>query len=781
MSRKVLFFCLFFISFNCFAQLLESDTNLLRIELSKHVNELRLSQGLNSLEFNDILRLAGENHSDYLLNVGKLKHNQEENPDLRTPQDRVRFYGGGHFKLVGENVLRTKKLRGNLSEDKLKKIAKSIFESWKNSPRHYKNMIHPGFEIADYGFKWDDNLKVIYATQVFGRAGIIIKGQLSTNAFGLKDGSYRYDASLEHLLNIITNMGNGLSIEGNKVKLYYHSDYYFNEIFSNENDGIAIDLVFKNQFTCEEENHLDASHIYDGVLLEPVYKKELIENNKAQNDHRIITTVGIIPDSLVGKAIDASMILIRKGKKRNYVIPSEVPSQAYELRPIEALFYDPPNAYLSNRGISKIQQLKYNFETNQSTPINYPIIESFPEQIHSIEIKSYSSVEGSTAYNMQLHNNRAKTIKKHLQEQLNISGTKISSSSKENWEKMYFQFRFLLRDYLAELSKDSIKQLIAKDKGLPSWDNLLFQQRKSSAIIYYFDELPDTASQRDLALLNLRTAVLQKNFNLANKAMFELSKTENDWEAIIYEPSLFEAFKTYPELVQNAAGLLSKTEQKDLRKITSFLDSWIPRKHKLSLEARRNLIHLYTITCRKLLRHWDYSSRGLSNIIHPDRIKEFRNGHIEEELELNLQLTFLDYFGQINDYIRISRSFDFITRFFKDKSLNLEDELDLALFFNNWSRYDLAIDLLVPMFEEGRLNEEGVFILLKTINFYSNQYPIRQYEKVVSDAVKLNQSRWCQWVNINFQAKRNERVKELYCKECENKTLLYKSQDPFAN
>ena len=48
----------------------------------------------------------------------------------------------------------------------------------------------------------------------------------------------------------------------------------------------------------------------------------------------------------------------------------------------------------------------------------------------------------------------------------------------------------------------------------------------------------------------------------------------------------------------------------------------------------------------------------------------------------------------------------------------MEDDMALSLFFNNWSTYNFTIELLLKSFEEGKINEEGLFILAKTITAY---------------------------------------------------------------
>ena len=109
-------------------------------------------------------------------------------------------------------------------------------------------------------------------------------------------------------------MGNNISIEGDKIIYYYHNIHYFKKIFSKDNDGIVVDLIQPEQFNCDKPNQLDMSPIHDGILLKPVYKEELLKNNSAESDYRIITEIGTLPKSLQGKPVTPSIIFIKDGK-----------------------------------------------------------------------------------------------------------------------------------------------------------------------------------------------------------------------------------------------------------------------------------------------------------------------------------------------------------------------------------------------------------------------------------------------------------------------------------
>lgn len=752
-------------SFTVSGQNIESSFKLLRIELAEKVNELRASKGQKPLMFDAILQKAAENQSEYMAQNNVLTHEQELEKTA-TPKKRVLVYGGVAFEVVGENVLFVSPRVFPLSKKELGELAEEMFQAWKNSPKHYQNMIYGKYELGDFAFSISQSSKNIYATQVFGKKGFVVDNQISTNAFGLTEAKGDCNEQFEHFPNIVANMGNAVRIEGNRVMLYYHSVAYFKEMFKRPNDGIAIDLISKKQFPCGEDNKLDFSPIYDGVLLQPVYRDDLLNNNVALSEYRIITQVGTIPSELVGKEYLASVILIQNGKKCRYLVPGEVPSKNYDLLPVKPIVNNPENVSFVNEGIVVSEELKYDFHTNVTSAISLPYVKKYPYKVHSVSIKSYSSVEGDSAKNVLLHLGRAEYIKQHIKNNIHVDDSLIFVDAKENWEYMNFQLYCYFMEGLTEVSHDSLKKIIANNEYYLPWNKLLYDQRKASVIIKYWSSFPKNSTKIALAVMNLQTALETKNYPLANKALYELYTAKRFSKDILFESTLFDACKQYPELVTNYSALLSHVCLQDVQKTVNFLFNWMDRENQLSNDAKFNLIHIYTVVGTHLLKDWDIEAAGLANVIHPYKIQKMEGNIANDELMLNLHLTYIQYFGQINDGGNISKSFKFIASHFKKVSLNTEDDVKLCLFYNKWSMYHYTIEHLSQKFKENKINEDGVFTLAQTMSFYTEKSDEKLLKSVHRKAVELNSSRWCKWISKDYESLRMDVVKELYCQKC---------------
>ena len=765
MINRILFLFFILLSFSGHTQLSDANKELLRTELVAHVNELRISLGLPALIEHDILQKAAALHSTYMAKYDVLSHDEKKR-SLSTPARRVKKSGSKDFEIVGENILFTAEQDFPLKKKEIIALAASMFQQWKNSPGHYANMIDPEYTHGDFGFKTQTKKKIVYATQVFGKPGIRIEGQLSRNAFGIRPAQEDCDVAFRGIQNLVTNMCNGVYIEGNEIHLYFHNLELFKRILSGAKDGLAIDLVSRAQLECGKPNQLDFSPVHDGILLEPTFRKELLDNNVAESKYRLITQLGTIPESMRGQELMPSLIIIKNGLKCKYLVPASAPSKNYDLRPIPPVVENPEGVELVRKGVIHSEELNYEFKTNITTPVRYPKIEG-KGKVHSINIVSYSSIEGDSLKNIALHKARGNTIKKHLTGKLKTGGAPISIETYENWAKMNFQLNYLFADSLTLWSKQELRDLIASGDTTLYWDSLLYDQRKSTANINYYGELEIDAPLLQKTEMSLMTALATGNTRLAQKALYTLYHKDLITPDILFSGYTFDVLKTQPELVQNASAVLSKYFDYNIYKTTEFINSWLQRADELKPEALTNLLHLYTLTGEQLLKDWDISAKRLSNVIHPTKIATLIHEDISSELMLNIQLTFLQYYGHTNNSPGINESFDFIRTYFTNNNLPIEDVKDLVKFFNKWSRYDLTNSLLLPMFNDGELDTEATFILAHTMNKYQYKTNTDDLLLVHQKAVELDRVQWCKWVDDEFQILRNHKIKRTFCEVCD--------------
>lgn len=764
MVKKLLFLLFIFASISAKAQLNASDKQQLSSLLEKRINKLRIDLGKSPLKRDLDLAKAAQLQSNYTAAKGKLSHSQDTLP-FETPKKRVSHFTK-KFGAVGENVLYSKPIRATIAAKSLEKLAFDMYRSWKNSPGHYANMISSSYTHGDFGFTYDPKTKRVHAAQVFGEKGYIIPGQLSKNAFNIAEGGDGCSDFVSNKLNIITKLGNGIYLRNNQIYFAYHNVSGLRELMVNPDDGFAIDLVSRDQLRCGQDNQLDISPIYDGILLPPVFRDELFSKNEAQGGYRFIASLGNIPEAFVDTEFSANIVFIKSGEKCGYSVPTKISHKQYELRPVEPVLHD-PNVNLKTTGVNTVHEISFEFDSGKVTPTKDPTINFSLGKLFEVEVNSYTSVDGSAQNNKRLHENRANYIERFVRNLISEEKVSIRKKAKENWDLCDYQLELLGLEDLRVADKPTIKRYIVKQKDA-FWKTALQEQRKSNALLY---EYGTWTQENELHhYYNFIDGLLTQNSDQVNKALVAMYHGDVFYD-FLADDYLMERLIEDEALVQNISALLLKDlPAHSLDKVVFYIRNWLSKPELLSEGAQKNLLNLYTITSKSMLRYWDTNSTNLSLVMHPKKLEplfeNYRSEDVVNPIFLNFHMASIDYYGQINYSPKINESFYFIVEYFKSQSLTLEDDIALSLFFNHWSTYSYSIELLRKSFETGKINEEGLFILAETTTAYPYNTNMSQRAKIHNKAIVLNKEKWCSWMNTNFQNLREDDLKDLYCGNC---------------
>jgi uncharacterized protein YkwD len=745
------------------AQLSSDQYWQLKSELSGLINKLRGEKQLKPLAFDYTLEQAAAMHSEFM-SLNKLLQHEEVDPKKLTPKARVNFLGGRDFEIVGENVIQSSPQTFPMTKESISTLAKELFEAWRKSPGHYANMINKNYELGDLAFSVDQTTNIVYGTHVFGKKGTVIPNQLSKNGFGLKLADPKCIDKFKGYINLVYNLGNDVDLRGGEVWLEVSDKSTFNTIFSNPMDGLAVDLIDREQIRCGKENQLDMSPVYDGILLKPIYRDELKKGNQAQSDYRVVVKLGDVPTEMQSRNIQPTLLLLKDGEVCMYLYPACQERDQYKLVHAKPRILEPKTTTLVPRGIVKSVTLDYDFAPRDSVPKSYPDLSPLGKRVHSVYIQSYSSIDGDSLSNAYYHYMRAKKIKEHIQSKLKLNESLIQMDYQENWELMDYQMRYYLLDNLFALNHKDIR-LRYKDYPDIPWQKLFAKQRRSCATINFEADLPSGTSLNILAETNLRTALINKNWDLANKAMAVLY-ANGKVPAFLFEIPFYDILKDTPELTQNVAALFTLLPEPNRQEVNLFLMACLKRTLGLTNDARENLLILYSLISFEKLKVWDLPAQQLAKIIEPNRVLTMtQNRTFSPEAMVNMHLTFINYFGQINDSKNISKSFDYIADYFGKKVLSHADNIGLVKFFNNWSMYDLTIDRLKPLFKEKKLNKEELFILVKASTLYKKESDPAFFLELMK-AASLHKKEFCGWLNASFQLQRDVEIKKLYCKTC---------------
>lgn len=756
-----LFFFLFWISMLTFSQ------GELEQRLLMRVNELRDSLELPLLTFDPILKEAGYDQAFYMADKKELSHTQ--NTFTReTPADRI-FYFGGNRTYTGENVAVIGAIRGIA----VRELADSLFTLWYASPNHYKNMVNPLFTKMGTGIHVI-NKTTLYAAQVFSSNEIRLPKEFTSNELSWGVRPSPNDCRTKREVKEQLFFANRLEIVDNAIYFFYHDMQFFKRVIKNDNDGIAIDFVLREQLPCDKENQLHISPIYDGEMQRPIYRNELLKNDVSFNPGKIRVKIGEVPDHLVNKQWHPSVIIINDNQSCDYNYPVFMPHDIIPLLPVEP-YMDYSDEKIDTIAIeAHIQdsihiEFEYLRSKNFFSAMNgkefYRML-NFEPYIHEFQVNCFASVEGEEWLNLKLLDER-KYAAQSFFEVNEVDTTKMRFSLAENWIMMEEQIeRHDLTD-LKKKDKNELRYWLKRNKDT-FLDSLLYEQRKTH-VYAYIDTLFPIGSTEDYLIARYYDSALRIQ--------------EVNWNKILREEYIIPG-KRLPKFLVDSLYNIEKyrtnfiaalTIANSIHTIDSVqVEQLVVGYNQGDVLQKYNFVHFLT-------NYWfvkyagNYSMKGAGRTVEPDKLFALletieNQAPIEKwslnRLRMNLLLSGIHYYVTHNEWSKADAYFNLIYLTVKNNDFTLDEAKQLALFCNHFHKFHLTINLLDLFFDEQEIDEDGIFILAQTATIARDDVDDERYSIYMEAAKKANKQRYCAWLDTYFQMLRDEALKRDFCVTC---------------
>ncbi|MFT6921911.1 MAG: hypothetical protein ACJA1C_000909 [Crocinitomicaceae bacterium] len=734
------------------------------------VNLLRDSLGLKKLKPDVKLRSAGEDHAYYIAQSSSLTHFQKTF-GKETPSERVLYYGGNRT-YIGENVAQVPaKLVGKELDAAF--VAGKLYKAWFGSPPHYENMTNPDFTTMGLGYSKTGDSKV-FAAQVFSSNEITLPGAFK-NA-NLSWGVRPAEVTCKDLPQTYETMffANSVIVDGSDVYFEFHDIEFFGNVISGDNDGLAIDVILREQLPCYKENQFHISKVYDGEMQRPVYKNDLFRNNISGNPKKVLVKIGEVPTYLRGRQWSPNIIIIKDNKLCDYSWPVEVASDIYPLLDID------PYYSMAEFGSSSFKPKSIHIEDSIHVEIMYRRSENSFEAINSNEyqrfmtwspfikdaqVECYASVEGAKWMNSKLLNER----KLEAELMLYNSGfdlRKIKITAEENWKLMNNQIKKYNLSYLEGKTLPQIRYHL-KTHSSDLTDSLLYEQRKT-----HIRARVDTT----IVLNSLQ------DYSMAIQYDSTFSFSELPWNRILREDYIKTKYFLGPEIVDSlCSDLRLKTNLLGAASATNtpaMIDSLVILEFVKNVDLKDNF---QAFNYANFLTHYwfekysrSYDLKGVAQTITPNELRmisnELDSTLIDKEthirLDINILLAGIHYYVVYDKWDNVNTYFDAIVEVVKSGVFNREEAYGLALFCNHFHKFEQSVKILDQFLEKEDLTEDGYFLLASTSTLIRGTLDKDSYWAYMEKAKKENQKRYCAWLNDEFQIQRDEHLKKDYCKTC---------------
>lgn len=565
--------------------------------------------------------------------------------------------------------------------------------------------------------------------------------------------------------------------EGNKLFFSTNDKKWFSNVFKKSGDGIAIDVVSKSLYACDKV--VEKSQI-KGTVLKPVFAQKLLRGfKKYRGTNSFRTYVGSVPANLNKEELEFNILFLNNKRLCRYQTIYNLESYPWDLLDmgvyLDSLTYKDKKINTSDKFITKYKTLKFviPFEKNKSEyskedikPL-YDSLQLTDFNIKKINIKAYSSIEGSLQRNLELQEKRANSIVKSLQtfQKPNIV-TQISTS--ENWVEFLNDISNTKYKGLKKLPKNRIKQKIV---GAVSKDLEKYLQNHRKAVITLDLEKKDKYK-------NMSSQQLVNTFNT-------LILKDDIKEALVVQNSIFDKLKT-----ERSPDLLTKLNVPKQLKYMTVLNKNSIFKYllnisyaKIAFDELKKLEKLdpknknlkYNLVVVKFII-WRNNWEKINENDFKKEILQLKKYGISQNLIdrmlVNFHIVKAEKNMRARKYDAKDESVDFIIDTYENFKLSNYDYLSLAQFLTYYANMDEATDLLDDKVKTITIDEDLLFYYLNLTLIDDYAVSTQNYRTIMLNAVEMNKERFCRLFNsslnkgVTFQLLKNKYLKETYCENC---------------
>ncbi len=566
-------------------------------------------------------------------------------------------------------------------------------------------------------------------------------------------------------------------IKGDSILLTHSDEEWFWKLLPGKNDGVAIDLLFKDQYSCDNVQRLATSWSHKGFLLPPLYHDDIKKNLIPVKKGYVAIYAGRIPSSWKTENLEANYMLIENKYLCYYTNIVNVDYHGWDLLK-NGLYYDTLKSEQLEekyRDLSKtlhftipFEKDKWEYKESDIRPL-YDSLKLTDYEIKAIRIHAFTSIEGTTIRNQKLQGLRAESIVKALQ---SFQSEKLESTitSNENWVEFLEDINESSYRTLTTLSKEEIKDKLKSPDLLNKLEPILRRHRK--AII----ELD----------LEKRVLYLKSNGDELKKYFNQQLTQHNIEEALYLQQIIFYKIQRHelPEQFLNELELPEKLEYGSLlindasfryESSYSSLSEAIGTFEKLNALLKNNPKIKYNL-CALRLRSW----LGSPALVNYEELKKeidaLRKMGIPEllvrRLRINYNIILSEIYLDQKKYAEKDKAVEFIYDSYKILKLNDEDLLNLAKYFAHNSQFDLSERILQPRAKSIDVSEDILFYYLSLTIFDERNTKNASYRTIMLNAINSNNERYCTLFyprekgGVTFQLLSDTYLKKTYCENC---------------
>lgn len=750
----------------------------------EEINHIRDSIGLVALREDHYLKLAAINHSKFLVKNERLTHLQISKK-YRNPALRVKKVKGKNHR-IAENITYVNvhsKDGEKLFEKTYEHLAKTIVSHWVKSSKYFKNIRTDWTATTGVSSQYDPSLGRVYVTQVLGDepSGNLFGVVIPEDVYKLKKAEGKNLSRCEPCFNYYNNkpedvlFGIQVSKDG-YLFLLMNDKKWFHKLIEDPTDGFAVDIILKEQFDCRRPNRMNYSFASKGVLLPPRYYKNFKYTMEYTPEGQVKVLLGKVPEELEGKEFECNLVLIQEKHVCHYHMFFNIQSHRWDL--LEMLLLTREEELKKTEGITQLLEKTLKFEIpfeKDKTVYSAEDIQSIYDSlsitdytIKQIDVKAFSSIEGSTKHNLALQQKRAQSIVKALQS-YQKEGINQTVFTAENWTEFAKDISNTEYAYLKNKSKEEVKAFVST--RLQDFEPILTNHRKAIVELQLEKRTFDSVGTISTVKSMLSNAVREQNIERALALQNQLFKLANQ-QKLSYEnaSSTIEIPKEKKNsiLLNNELVLNQKSHETPFRKLYGEL------KELEKLDPENSIVE-YNLAVT-MLHLWSTNEPNVKQADIAKRITELSKKNFDKNrigiLRLNFNILLCEELVKRRQYKEKDQVLRQIYDSYKVTDLSESDLLSLAKYFVSYAKFRWAEEILAEKARQIDVEENLLFYYINLTIIDETVIRKGYYREILHNAVNLNNQRYCDLFKgmkeggITFQLLENDFLKRVYCDNC---------------
>lgn len=745
------------------------------------INSVLESRGLYPKTEVELLKKAAVDQAVYMAqnNDDGISRNEKEK---KLTGDRITFYGGSKHgtELTGKTLI----AKGTTNYS-YAKIADDIVFRWFSSSKTKALIEDLAYPIIGVGAKADAEAKRVYVSLVLGNyksfnQGATLAHQLplpfSTKTYGLKEPENGNCKKVQRIDNLAKYQKN-LTVEAGIIYLETDDIKTLQKLLSDKKDGLAVDIIQREQFPCNGPNIIDHNMLNQGVLTKRIYSKKLFKTNLIKDDENKFafkTPLGALPENL-SDTYELGLVIIKNKNFCTTLLPNFLIEPQGRFTKNLALLADTItiNSRFAYQPVADTmtRSFKIPFENKKFT-YNSKDIEPFlkllnePEfTILNLKITAYSSIEGGEKENRMLQIRRAESIVTALEESQDkpikaeiITGYNLTDFINDIDSSEY--------QLLANRPLNEIQQYIKENQLNDELEPYLQNHRYALIELQIIHNIHGE-NEWPFVLHNFNKAVEDEDRALALSIQkFIIKQVLNQrYEPKVLSELVIPDTEDYVGMKMNLAWLQYTTQQisdEEFQTLVKELHELDPANEYIAF----NDIYL-EITQKPLsdLRSASLLQTRIDRLYYTPLTKKTVDG-----LNLKHQFSIINYIDSVGESTSMrAKAIEKIKEITGLQSEGMENSMKFAELYIENKDIESALQTLEPWVSHPAGTENLLYSYLSLCSQSLETMHTPQFNYAIRKAQYLNPERFCSLFDgkhFTLLVLENEGVKQLFCKSC---------------